>query len=306
MKRLGVHLVDELARASRTYRNLWAIDGDLGDSYGLFDDEGSPRIPQFLQAGIAEQTMVAVAAGLASTGQRPWVFSFSAFLCHRAADQIRTCVAHQGLPVILVGSHAGAATGPNGCSHASLGDLGVMRAIGGIERWAPADLLDVRAAVANLLDTSCPAYVRLSREPSADLPLAAGIVRNNGLSGEIVVLSTGLASHWAAEAVTELSRLGRPIPWSHVASLSDATLGCFLTMHPRLRVAIVMEDHRVSCGLADSLRMLAPSNVYVHGLGWPIDWHGESGSIADLRQAYGLDLVSLIRCIEGMQERCSC
>ncbi len=304
MKRLGVYLVDELVNASRSHNNLWAIDGDLGDSYGLFDEEGAPRLPRFIQAGIAEQTMVALAAGLASTGQRPWVFSFSAFLCHRAADQVRTCVAHQRLPVILVGSHAGAATGPNGSSHASIGDLGVMHAIGGVERWAPADLIDVRATVAELLFASRPAYVRLSREPSPELPLAAGRVRSNGRVGEVVLLSTGLASHWASEVVSELTELGRAVPWAHVASLSDDTLQLFLSMFPALRMAIVLEDHRVVGGLADSLRRLAPLNVSVRGLGWPIDWQGESGSIADLRCAHGLDLASLIDCIEGLRGSC--
>ena len=303
MKRLGIHLADELAEASAGRSDLWVIDGDLGDSYGLLDEAGRPRFSNFVQAGIAEQTMVAVAAGLAATGQRPWVFSFSAFLCHRAADQIRTCVAHQQLPVVLVGSHAGAATGPNGSSHASLGDLGVIGSIGGIAQWAPADSLDVSAAVAELLATSHPAYVRLSREPSAALPLGPGKIRTNGLSGEVVLLSTGLASHWAAEAVSEFSGRGCPVPWVHLASLSVATLESFLNMHPRMRVAIVLEDHRVVGGLADALRRLAPPHLFVHGVGWPANWHGESGSIDELRRAHGLDLASLIRCIEGRQVR---
>jgi transketolase len=302
MKRLGVHLADALADASAGRSDIWVIDGDLGDSYGLFDEECRPRFSQFLQAGIAEQSMVAVAAGLATTGMRPWVFSFSAFLCHRAADQIRTCVAHQQLPVVLVGSHAGAATGPNGSSHASLGDLGVIGSIGGIAQWAPADLLDVRAAVADLLATSHPAYVRLSREPSAPLPLGPGPIRTNGLSGEVVLLSTGLASHWAAEAVSELSLRGHPVPWAHIASLSVSILRSFLELHPRMSVAIVVEDHRVVGGLADALRRLAPPRLFVQGLGWPAGWHGESGSIDELRQAHGLDLAALVRCIEYRQD----
>src|SRR5947209_423967 len=126
MRRLAIHLAEMLAQASVGRSDLWVVDGDLGDSYGLYDEEDRPRFSRFVQVGIAEQTMVAVAAGLAASGQRPWVFSFSAFLCHRSADQIRTCVAQPKLPVVLVGSHAGAATGPNGSSHASLGDLGVI------------------------------------------------------------------------------------------------------------------------------------------------------------------------------------
>jgi transketolase len=165
MKRLAVEIADALSLAARERDDIWVLDADLGDSYGLYDDAHRPRFARFLQTGIAEQTLVGAAAGLAAAGKLPWVFSFSAFLCHRAADQIRTCVAQPGLPVVFVGSHAGAATGTNGCSHASLADLGVLGAIGGIELWAPADATDVVAAVASLLATPRPAYLRTSREP---------------------------------------------------------------------------------------------------------------------------------------------
>jgi transketolase len=300
MKRLAVEIADALSLAARERDDIWVLDGDLGDSYGLYDDHQQPRFARFLQVGIAEQTLVGAAAGLAAAGKLPWVFSFSSFLCHRAADQIRTCVAQPALPVVLVGSHAGAATGVNGCSHASLGDLGVLSAIGGIELWAPADIIDVAAAVTSLLESPRPAYLRTSREPVRALPLDQGTIRTNGIIGKVALLSTGFASQWASEVVAILSRRGIAVPWGHVAQLEAAVLRRWIGLHPTMRCAVVLEDHSMVGGLADALRRVAPPAVEVLSLGWPERWHGESGSIDLLRSAHGLDTATVTRCIENL------
>jgi transketolase C-terminal domain/subunit len=116
--RLGDCCGQELARLADQDDRIWALDGDLGDSDGAlhFARRHSRR---FVMAGIAEQTMVSLAAGMASCGKRPWVFSFAAFLCYRAYDQIRVCLSQADQPVTLVGSHSGGCTGHNGCSHST-------------------------------------------------------------------------------------------------------------------------------------------------------------------------------------------
>jgi transketolase len=289
VSRLANEIVAALSRAARDREDIWVLDGDLGDSYGLYDDNQRPRFDRFLQVGIAEQTLVAVAAGLAATGKLPWVFSFSAFLCYRACDQIRTCVAQPRLPVVFVGSHAGASTGMNGTSHASLADLGLLSALGGVELWAPADEADVHAAVASLLTSPRPAYLRTSRESVPHLPLAPGAIRTNGGAGRVGLLSTGLASHWANEVAAALATRGVILPWGHVARIDDTLLSEWLSMQPSMTDVVVLEDHCVVGGLADAVRRLAGARHRVHGLGWPRHWHGESGSIDELRRHYALD-----------------
>jgi transketolase len=294
MKRLAHEIADALESVARVRDDIWVLDGDLGDSYGLYDEQGRPRFPRFLQAGIAEQALVGVAAGLAAEGRLPWVFSFSAFLCHRAADQIRTCVAHQALPVVLVGSHAGAASGANGSSHSSLSDLGVLGAIGGIDLWAPADGIDVSMAVRSLIDAPRPAYLRASREPVSMLPLLPGRVRSNGLVGEAALLSTGYASHWAHKVVEVLGQDGIAMPWAHVAQIAEPVLLEWIRARDALRWVLVLEDHGSVGGLADAVRRIAPANLAVRSMSWPIGWNGESGCIDDMRRLHRLDTASIV------------
>lgn len=297
MKRLAADIADTLAHAAAENERIWVLDGDLGDSYALYDETRQPRFPRFIQTGIAEQTLVATAAGLAACGQIPWVFSFSAFLCHRAADQIRTCVAGPQLPVILVGSHAGASTGANGSSHASLSDIGVLSSIGGIELWAPSDLIDVNTTIKSILTRPRPAYLRVSREAVPQLDLPGGDIRSNGTTGDIVLLSTGLASHWAREAVYELERLGITIPWTHIAKLDDQLLHSWIRSCPSMTHLIIIEDHGPVGGLSDAVRRVSVPGLKISAMTWPRDWHGEAGSIDALRTAYGLDTATIVRSI---------
>jgi transketolase len=176
----------------------------------------------------------------------------------------------------------------------------VLSAIGGIELWAPADAIDVMAAVASLLAKPRPAYLRASREPASALPLGAGVVRTNGAIGKVVLLSTGLASQWASEAVAALAQRGVLMPWSHVARLDEAVLHGWTRLHPLMTHVVVLEDHSTIGGLADTLRRIAAPNLQVSSLGWPGHWHGEAGPINALRSAHGLDTAAIIRRIEEL------
>ena len=93
MMRLGNHCGKTLRTWAQEDDTLWVLDGDLADSNGAI--HFAEAVPErFVMAGIAEQGMVSMAAGMASCGQRPWVFSFAAFLAYRAYDQVRVCLSH--------------------------------------------------------------------------------------------------------------------------------------------------------------------------------------------------------------------
>src|SRR5438132_8273085 len=105
-RRLGDHCGQLLAELAGREPRLRVLDGDLADSDGAI--HFARRHPErFIMSGIAEQAMVSMAAGMASCGLRPWVFSFAAFLCYRAYDQIRVCLSQSKQAVTVVGSHTG-------------------------------------------------------------------------------------------------------------------------------------------------------------------------------------------------------
>src|SRR4051812_32039274 len=139
MVRLGHTVADYVSSLACADDRIWVVDGDLGDSYGLDDAAIRKLGDRFIQAGIAEQTMVGLAAGLAACGLRPFVFSFAAFLCCRAYDQIRVCVSQTELPVVFVGSHAGGCNASNGKTHSIVNDVAIMATLPNVDVWAPAD-----------------------------------------------------------------------------------------------------------------------------------------------------------------------
>lgn len=296
-------LADEIGLALAEVMTLdprvFVLDGDLADSDGAH--HVARRHPQrFLMAGIAEQGMVSTAAGMAEAGLRPWVFSFAAFLCCRALDQIRIGLSQTRLPVALVGSHAGGLAGRNGKTHAAPNDIALMLALPGIDVWAPADPRDVHYAVASVLAGDAPAYLRTPRArfaPNDLLPGEAGPLRWLTPPAATTVISTGLASRWALEAALRLGEAGVPIGVLHLARIHPLPpLEAALAGVQRL---VVLEDHSRFGGLASLLAMHRPGCV-LHALGWPPDYSGASGDDDALRAAHGLDTESLTRSLRAI------
>ena len=125
---------------------LVACTADLKYSNGLFRfQERHPE--RFFQFGISEQNMVSAAAGIATTGQRPYVATFASFLALLCCEQIRTDVCFPGLPVRLIGHHSGFTLGFYGTSHHATEDIAIMRSLAGLAVVAPADGPSLAAAL---------------------------------------------------------------------------------------------------------------------------------------------------------------
>jgi transketolase len=287
MERLCDVLGRELAHRGDFDGRLWAVDGDLADSDGAhFFASRHPE--RFVMAGISEQCAVALAAGLATGGKYPFVFSFAAFLCCRAYDQIRTCVSQTGLPVVLIGSHAGGCTGKNGKSHTILNDLALMTTLPGLQVWAPSDGHDVRACLTALIERPSAAYVRLPREAIGDLPAPGGIVRELTSGRDALILSYGFGTSLALKTASLLDDLGcsaTVVSCSRISPFPLDELRGYLSV---FRHVYIIEDHYEHCGLASNLRA-AIGNVTVRCYGWPADWCGKSGAVEDILRIGNLD-----------------
>ena len=137
------------------------LTGDHG--YALFD-EFRHRLPdQFINAGIAEQNMVGVAAGLAKAGYKPIVYGLSAFVPVRVLEQIKLDICYEGLPVTLVGDGAGMVYSSLGGSHQSTEDIAVLRAIPAIRILSPCDAFEMDYAMDHALRFEAPTYLRMGK-----------------------------------------------------------------------------------------------------------------------------------------------
>ena len=119
--------------------------------------------------GIAEQNLVAASAGMAACGNKVFLATFAVFASMRACEQVRTFVCYPNLNVTVIGTHAGLQVGGDGATHAAIEDVSIMRSFPNMTVVQPADAVAARALAHAAVDFTGPLYVRLHRNPVADL-----------------------------------------------------------------------------------------------------------------------------------------
>src|SRR5438270_12823645 len=137
------------------------LTGDHG--YALFDEFRRVCPNQYVNAGVAEQNMVGVAAGLAKGGFRPVVYGLSAFVPVRVLEQIKIDVCYESLPVIFIGDGAGVVYSTLGTSHQSTEDIAALRGVPCVSILSPADAAEMTAAMELAFAAEGPVYVRMGK-----------------------------------------------------------------------------------------------------------------------------------------------
>jgi transketolase len=277
-----------LSELAKTDERICALDGDLADSDGAIHF-ALQHPARFTMAGIAEQCMVSMAAGMASCGLRPWVFSFGAFLCYRAYDQVRVCLSQSRQAVTLVGSHTGGCSARNGKTHAALNDVALMASLPNMQVWSPGDVADLRFAMDNILLRDQPAYLRLPRRPlEQPLPGEPALCRWLGAPQPVALLSTGLGTQLALDAQQYLAtHADFRVGVLHCAQLAPLPIRALTEALRPCQLIFVIEDHYTFGGLA-SLLQHAGLQGRIIPQGWPGDWSGRSGSDEDVLRENGL------------------
>ena len=269
------------------------MTGDLG--YRLFDDLERELGDRFINAGVAEQNMVSVAAGLARSGLRPWVYSIAPFVFARPFEQIRNDVCVHNLPVRLLGNGAGLSYGVQGTTHHAVEDYGVLLTLPNLRVFAPAFDQDVAGVIAAANALPGPCYIRLGRGelPAGETAPAYGPWRRLVAGDGAVVVTTSTISGSVWDAVRDLPAGDRPDVWTvaelPLGSLPDAV---------RSRIAggaplVVIEEHTRHAGLVSMLatRLLVDGVPVssLRSLGLDSVAVGVYGSHSYLRAHTGLD-----------------
>lgn len=153
--------IDELVLAARVNERIVLIVGDLG--YGVIEPFAREFPERFINSGVAEQSMMSVAAGMASEGYHPFVYSIANFPTFRCAEQIRNDVAYHNLPVTVVAVGGGLSYGNLGYSHHAIQDYALIRSMPGMLIAAPGDPFEVRACMRYLVQNPQPSYLRLGK-----------------------------------------------------------------------------------------------------------------------------------------------
>ena len=261
---------------------------------------------RFVNAGIAEQNMVSVAAGLARAGLRPWVYSIAPFVYARAFEQIRNDVCMHDLPVVLVGNGGGYAYGVMGPTHHALEDYGALLGLPNLTAYVPAFAEDVAQAVACMMAAAKPAYLRLGRDERPEsfvLPAYAPwrqVV--SGLHATVVVV--GPLAGGILAAVQALPESRRPSLWilSELPIRQEEIPAEFNADVARSGHLVVVEEHVAQGSAGASLvHALLRAGItlprrFTHrfACGYP---SGHYGSQLYHRQESGLDPASIVRLV---------
>lgn len=164
--------VDEIAKISEQDERIVFLMAECGFSVV---EKYADRFPErFYNLGIAEQSLVGTAAGMALRGLRPIAYTMAMFLTMRAYEQIRVDVAYQNLPVILAGVGPGIGYGAAGITHHAIEDLAIMRALPNMHIVFPGNEIDVRACANQAVELGKPIYIALARNPQKlEVPYSA-------------------------------------------------------------------------------------------------------------------------------------
>ena len=157
-----------LAEIGELNEKIIVMDADLACSTQtkIFADKFPNR---FFDCGIAEQNMVATAAGLASEGKIPFVATFAVFATGRAYDQIRNGICYPKFNVKIIGTHGGITVGEDGATHQALEDISLMRSIPNMTVINPADAIETEQVIKAISEFNGPCYVRLGRMAVANV-----------------------------------------------------------------------------------------------------------------------------------------
>ncbi len=270
------------------------LTGDHG--YALFDEFRKRCAGQYINAGIAEQNMVGVAAGLAKAGLRPIVYGLSAFVPVRVLEQIKIDICYEELPVILVGDGAGLVYSTLGTSHQSFEDIACLRAVPHIDILSPCDGPEMVACMAAARERTGPTYLRMGKTDLGTVHASPPALRRGGLltaregSHPVGFIATGSMVHTACTLAAEIDAPVWSAPW--IKPIDEAqTAG----IAARCRALVTFEEHSVQAGLGSAVleAMATAGGRPLLRIGIGERFSTTCGSYPHALKEHGLDLAAV-------------
>jgi transketolase len=249
-----------LEQAVTDDERICLVLADLG--WGVFDEVERRAPGRVVNAGIAEQAMVGVAAGLAQAGRKAVAYTIAPFITSRAHDQVRVDVAAGNADVTLVGVGGGVAYGYLGLTHHAIDDLAAMRALPNMTVLAPCDPSDAAAATRAALAHDGPVYLRLGKngEPSLlpqDTPFAIGRATRVRDGADVTLASTGPILGEALDAAEALAARGIGAAVLHFGTVKPIDVRAAVEALTMTGLIVAVEEHSIIGGLGSALAEVA-------------------------------------------------
>jgi len=274
-------------------QNIVVLDADLSKSTKTAGF--AKKFPErFINAGIAEQNLMGMAAGLATTGKIPFASTFAVFATGRAFEVIRNSICYPNLNVKIAATHAGLTVGEDGGSHQSIEDIAIMRSLPNMSIIVPADDIEARQAIRVAANMQGPVYLRLGRlgvpnifDSNDTFTFGKGNLLKKG--EDITIIGTGMMTHRCLEAADQLEKAGIHARVINISTIKPIDEEIIIQAAQETKHIITVEEHSIIGGLGsavcDVVTNYCPVQVIKIGVN---DQFGESGTPEELLTKHGL------------------
>jgi transketolase len=293
-----------LVEAGRRDENVIAICADLSESTRM--EAFKKAFPaRYIEIGVAEQMLVAMAAGLAATGKIPFIASYAMFNPGRSWEQVRTTMALNESNVKIAGAHAGVSVGPDGATHQAIEDIAIMRVIPKMTVIVPCDSAQTKKATLAVAARFGATYLRFARAESAVItteqtPFEVGKAQTFRDGADVAIVACGILVYNALVAADRLARedgIECRVVNNHTIKPMDEP--AVIAAARDCGAVVTVEEHQVHGGMgsrvAEILAARHPAPIEFIGVQ---DRFGQSGNPQDLVEEYGMGITAIIGAVK--------
>lgn len=292
---------EELVELGEKNADIVVLDADLSSATktNLFAKKFPDR---FINVGIAEQNMIAMAAGLSTFGKIPFASTFAVFAAGRSYDQIRNSIAYPNLNVKICATHAGVTVGEDGATHQMIEDISLMRTMPNMTVMCTSDDIQTRWAVEEISKMEGPVYLRLCRlttpviyDENQPFEFGKGIQIGEGADGAII--ATGVTVSEALKAQELLEHKGIHVRVIDIHTIKPIDRELIIQCAKETKQIVTVEDHNIIGGLGSAVCEVLSENypVKVKRLGIQ-DVFGRSGKAEELLHYFQIDAEAIMNC----------
>ena len=288
-----------LVELGKENKDVIVLTADLAGATktSLFEKEFPDR---FINVGIAEQNLIGISAGLATTGKIPFASTFAMFAAGRAYDQIRNSVAYPKLNVKICGTHAGVTVGEDGATHQMLEDLSLMRSIPNMTVLCPSDDTQTKWAIKEMAKFDGPVYIRLARVATPIIydenqKFEIGKMVQIGDGTDATIFATGVEVAETLKAKEELEKENINIRVVDVHTIKPIDREMIVKCAKETKKIITIEDHSIIGGLGTAICEVLSEEYPTQGIRMGMnDNFGKSGKAEQLLKYFKLDSQAII------------
>lgn len=294
--------ITKLIDLARSDDSIFLIVGDLG--FSVVEPYANEFPNRFLNAGVAEQNMTGIAAGLAKEGFKVFTYSIGNFPTLRALEQVRYDICYHNLNVNIVSVGAGYAYGSLGASHHATEDIGIMRALPNMRVFSPGDQIETELVTEYVVNNPGPSYLRLGKagevfihQPITDISIQKIIPILNKSISDTAVLTTGSILAYAYDFLK-----GNKEKNYHLFScpcIKPLDKQSLIILSKKYKQIITLEEHQKSTGFGSAIIEVLSDLKFENEIDYvpiikriaiPDKFYSEGGTQNYLRKIAGLEL----------------